>query len=232
MFYCTKTINMRPKTDDLVNVKSEVKESLTNQAAKSSKCEEYRENIPKSIEGIRKRLVFTEKVLTDSLRIDTISEEVDELVLGDDSSNKQVESTKTDTMEAPVLDTLSKDGNDQEDKRNKKIQKFLDKEDKFNVCNVCQRIFKYQPNLSKHMILVHKDIYLAQANNIRIKESETNKKQTNKRNLDSILSTPKNRERNCYECDICNSFFRVHVNFLSHMLYVHKLSESDSFNTI
>ena len=224
---------MRPKTDDLVNNKFELKESLTNQTEKISKCEEFRQNIPlKSIEGIRKRLVYTEKVLSDSLSINTISEEEDEVDLGDGSSNKQVESTKTDAIVTLVLDTLSKDGNDREDKRNEKIKKILDKEDEFNVCNICHRIFKYQPNLSKHMILVHKVIDLAQTNNIEIKESEANKKQTNKRNLDSILSTPKNRERNYYECDICNSFFRVRVNFLSHRLNVHKLSESDSFNTM
>ena len=121
-----------------------------------------------------------------------------------------------------------KDVNDQEDKRTKKIQKFLDEEDEFLVCNICQRIFKYQPNLSKHMILVHKEICLAQANNSGKRESETKTKQ---RNLDSILSTPKNHGKNYYECDICNLLFTVRVNFLSHRFYVHNLSESDCFNT-
>lgn len=227
-----KQLITRPKTDDLVNVNSKVKESLTNQRAKNIKSEQYREDIPlKSIEGIRKRLVFTEKILTGSNSMDTISGEEDEVDLGDGSSNKQAESTRTDTTETLVLDSLMKDGNDQEDKRNEKIQKFLDKEDEFLVCNICQRIFKYQPNLSKHMILVHKEICLAQANNIGKRESETKTKQTNQRNLDSILSTPKNHGKNYYECDICNLFFTVRVNFLSHRLYVHNLSESDCFNT-
>ena len=148
-----KQLITRPKTDDLVNVNSKVKESLTNQRAKNIKSEQYREDIPlKSIEGIRKRLVFTEKILTGSNSMDTISGEEDEVDLGDGSSNKQVESTRTDTTETLVLDSVMKDGNDQEDKRNEKMQKFLDKEDEFLVCNICQRIFKYQPNLSKHMI--------------------------------------------------------------------------------
>ena len=219
----------RPKTNDLVNVNSEVKESLTDQRAKNIKSEQYREDIPlKSIEGIRKRLVFTEKILTGSNSMDTVSGEEDEVDLGDRSSNKQVESTRTYTTETLVLDSVMKDVNDQEDKRTKKIQKFLDEEDEFLVCNICQRIFKYQPNLSKHMILVHKEICLAQANNSGKRESETKTKQ---RNLDSILSTPKNHGKNYYECDICNLLFTVRVNFLSHRFYVHNLSESDCFNT-
>ena len=219
----------RPKTNDLVNVNSEVKESLTDQRAKNIKSEQYREDIPlKSIEGIRKRLVFTKKILTGSNSMDTVSGEEDEVDLGDRSSNKQVESTRTYTTETLVLDSVMKDVNDQEDKRTKKIQKFLDEEDEFLVCNICQRIFKYQPNLSKHMILVHKEICLAQANNRGKRESETKTKQ---RNLDSILSTPKNHGKNYYECDICNLLFTVRVNFLSHRFYVHNLSESDCFNT-
>ena len=219
----------RPKTNDLVNVNSEVKESLTDQRAKNIKSEQYREDIPlKSIEGIRKRLVFTKKILTGSNSMDTVSGEEDEVDLGDRSSNKQVESTRTYTTETLVLDSVMKDVNDQEDKRTKKIQKFLDEEDEFLVCNICQRIFKYQPNLSKHMILVHKEICLAQANNSGKRESETKTKQ---RNLDSILSTPKNHGKNYYECDFCNLLFTVRVNFLSHRFYVHNLSESDCFNT-
>ena len=224
-----KQLITRPKTNNLVNVNSEVKESLTDQRAKNIKSEQYREDIPlKSIEGIRKRLVFTEKILTGSNSMDTVSGEEDEVDLGDRSSNKQVESTRTDTTETLVLDSVMKDVNDQEDKRTKKIQKFLDEEDEFLVCNICQRIFKYQPNLSKHMILVHKEICLAQANNSGKRESETKTKQ---RNLDSILSTPKNHGKNYYECDICNLLFTVRVNFLSHRFYVHNLSESDCFNT-
>lgn len=224
-----KQLITRPKTNDLVNVNSEVKESLTDQRAKNIKSEQYREDIPlKSIEGTRKRLVFTEKILTGSNSMDTVSGEEDEVDLGDRSSNKQVESTRTDTTETLVLDSVMKDVNDQEDKITKKIQKFLDEEDEFLVCNICQRIFKYQPNLSKHMILVHKEICLAQANNSGKRESETKTKQ---RNLDSILSTPKNHGKNYYECDICNLLFTVRVNFLSHRFYVHNLSESDCFNT-
>lgn len=224
-----KQLITRPKTNDLVNVNSEVKESLTDQRAKNIKSEQYREDIPlKSIEGIRKRLVFTKKILTGSNSMDTVSGEEDEVDLGDRSSNKQVESTRTYTTETLVLDSVMKDVNDQEDKRTKKIQKFLDEEDEFLVCNICQRIFKYQPNLSKHMILVHKEICLAQANNSGKRESETKTKQ---RNLDSILSTPKNHGKNYYECDICNLLFTVRVNFLSHRFYVHNLSESDCFNT-
>ena len=41
-----KQLITRPKTDDLVNVNSKVKESLTNQRAKNIKSEQYREDIP------------------------------------------------------------------------------------------------------------------------------------------------------------------------------------------
>ena len=84
-----KQLITRPKTNNLVNVNSEVKESLTDQRAKNIKSEQYREDIPlKSIEGIRKRLVFTEKILTGSNSMDTVSGEEDEVDLGDRSSNK------------------------------------------------------------------------------------------------------------------------------------------------